>query len=89
MALTNTEKKRIIKKHRLSTTDTGSSEVQIALLTNDINKLKDHFSRNHKDNHSRRGLLNKVNMRRKILAYLKNKDFQRYSNIIKQLGLRH
>lgn len=88
MSLTVKEKEQIISEFRLSDSDTGSCEVQIALLTANIKKLTDHFKQHKKDNHSRRGLIRMVNLRRKLLSYLKNKDLERYRNIIKRLGLR-
>ena len=68
--------------------DTGSPEVQVALLTANINKLQEHFSTFKKDHHSRRGLIRMVNQRRKLLDYLKSKDVDRYNDLIKNLGLR-
>ena len=68
--------------------DTGSPEVQVALLTNNINNLQGHFKEHHKDHHSRRGLIRMVNQRRKLLDYLKNKDAKRYLDLIKKLELR-
>ena len=68
--------------------DTGSPEVQVALLTANINKLQGHFKENKKDHHSRRGLIRMVNQRRKLLDYLKSKDLSRYSALISSLGLR-
>ncbi|SFC33961.1 small subunit ribosomal protein S15 [Marinospirillum celere] len=86
--LTAEEKAAIVKDFARGEGDTGSPEVQVALLTNDINKLQDHFKDNKKDHHSRRGLIRKVNQRRKLLDYLKGKDTSRYSDLIKRLGLR-
>lgn len=88
MSLTAEEKVAIINEYKLSDSDSGSCEVQIALLTANIKKLTGHFKEHHKDNHSRRGLIRMVNLRRKLLSYLKNKDIQRYREIIKRLGLR-
>nr|WP_105264963.1 30S ribosomal protein S15 [Pseudoalteromonas sp. T1lg76] len=68
--------------------DTGSPEVQVALLTADINKLQGHFASHKQDNHSRRGLLRKVSQRRNLLNYLKGKSIERYTALIKELGLR-
>ena len=79
---------RIQTKFGLPDTDTGSSEVQIAILTNRIEYLTEHFKDHHKDNHSRRGLLMMVNKRRTLLAYLKKKDVERYNALIQKLGLR-
>ena len=88
MALSAAEKAKIVNEFGGSEANTGSSEVQIALLTANINKLQSHFSDNQKDHHSRRGLIRMVNQRRKLLAYLKNKDLTSYGEIIKKLGLR-
>jgi len=88
MALSVTEKAAILAEYRQSATDTGSPEVQVALLTHNINKLQEHFKINKKDHHSRRGLIRMVNQRRKLLDYLKGKDSERYSSLIGRLGLR-
>ena len=82
------EKKQVIKEFGKKDTDTGSTEVQIALLTKRINELSDHFKVNKKDHHSRRGLLGMVNNRRKLLKYLKGKNEAEYLSLIKKLGLR-
>ncbi|PPD05352.1 MAG: 30S ribosomal protein S15 [Methylobacter sp.] len=82
------QKKAIVEQYRLSENDTGSPEVQIALLTAHIVHLTPHFSLHKKDNHSRRGLLRMVNQRRKLLDYLKSKDSNRYRSLIERLGLR-
>ncbi len=88
MALTKESKTGIIEKFQLGEGDTGSSEVQIALLTKRLNYLTDHFKTHSKDHHSRRGLIRIVNRRRKLLDHLKREDVQRYQNIIKELGIR-
>lgn len=88
MPFTATQKKQAIEQYRLSDTDTGSPEVQIALLTTHIAHLAPHFAKHKKDNHSRRGLLKMVNQRRKLLTYLKNTDIDRYRTLIDRLGLR-
>ena len=88
MTLKAEEKAKIISEFGSSTTDTGSSEVQIALLTSNINKLQSHFGEHKKDHHSRRGLIRMVNQRRKLLDYLKGNDADRYADLIKRLGLR-
>ena len=88
MALTKEGKTGIIEKFQLGEGDTGSSEVQIALLTKRLNYLTDHFKTHSKDHHSRRGLIRIVNRRRKLLDHLKREDVQRYQNIIKELGIR-
>lgn len=85
MALTKQEKEAIITENGGAT---GSTEVQVALLTANINKLQGHFADHKKDNHSRRGLIRMVNQRRKLLDYLKGKDLNRYAALIKKLGLR-
>ena len=82
------QKKEVIKEFGKKDTDTGSTEVQIALLTKRINELSDHFKVNKKDHHSRRGLLGMVNNRRKLLKYLKGKNETEYLALIKKLGLR-
>ena len=78
----------IVKDYQLSNDDTGSPEVQVALLTSRITDLSDHFKEHTKDHHSRQGLLRMVNQRRKLLDYLKNKDIARYRELIDKLGLR-
>lgn len=88
MALSLEEKTRIINEYKINDTDVGSSQVQIALLTFDINQLQEHFANNPKDLHSRRGLIRKVNLRRKLLKYLKSRDENEYRTLIKKLGLR-
>ncbi len=82
------EKNEIIQKHATHPTDTGSPEVQIALLTERINGLSEHFKSHGKDHHSRRGLLKMVGRRRRMLDYLKGTDDGRYQNLIQTLGLR-
>jgi small subunit ribosomal protein S15 len=88
MSLTIEEKTKVIKQFGKSEQDTGSAEVQIALLTEDIKKLTEHFKTHQKDHHSRHGLIRKVNLRRGLLGYLKNKDIERYRKIISELKLR-
>ena len=88
MALSVEEKAKIVAEHQQAAGDTGSPEVQVALLTFNINKLQGHFKANDKDHHSRRGLIRMVNQRRKLLDYLKGKDTTRYSTLIGRLGLR-
>ena len=88
MALSTENKKEIVSNFGRTETDTGSPEVQVALLTANINALQDHFKDNAKDHHSRTGLIRMVNQRRKLLDYLKRKDVARYSDLIKRLGLR-
>ena len=81
-------KQEIIETYGRTAKDTGSPEVQIALLTERINDLQDHFKTHQKDHHSRRGLLKMVGQRRNMLAYLKNTDIERYRTLIEKLGLR-
>ena len=88
MALSAKTKSEIVSVFQVKEGDTGSPEVQVALLTNNINNLQGHFKEHHKDHHSRRGLIRMVNQRRKLLDYLKNKDAKRYSDLIKRLELR-
>ncbi|BCD97425.1 30S ribosomal protein S15 [Marinagarivorans cellulosilyticus] len=88
MALSPQEKAAIVKDNQQAEGDTGSPEVQVALLTANINKLQGHFAGNKQDHHSRRGLIRMVNQRRKLLDYLKSKDSSRYSALIQKLGLR-
>jgi len=86
--ITVEQRQDIIKEYQTSENDTGSPEVQVALLTARINNLSTHFKTHNKDIHSRRGLLKLINQRRKLLAYTKRKDADRYQNLIKRLGLR-
>lgn len=88
MALTTEMKESILKKFQRSAMDTGSSEVQVALLTARINDLSTHFAAHKKDFHGRRGLLTLVNQRRKLLNYLKRKDIKAYETLIKELDIR-
>ncbi len=87
MALDTTSKQDIIKKFAVGKGDTGSPEVQVALLTEKITKLTEHLKSHKKDTHSRRGLLSMVNKRRRLLFYLQKKDHKRYQDIVKKLGL--
>lgn len=86
--LTTAQKADVIKNYQRSDGDTGSPEVQVALLTARINDLTPHFKEHVKDHHSRRGLLRLVSQRRKLLDYLKSKDIERYRTLITRLGLR-
>ena len=86
--ITAAKKAEIIKEFHLSEGDTGSPEVQIAILTYRINDLNEHLKEHAKDHHSRRGLLKMVGQRRNLLAYLKDKDLERYRSLIARLGLR-
>ncbi len=88
MSLNATEKAAIVAEYAQSEGDTGSPEVQVALLTHNINKLQGHFKDHKKDHHSRRGLLRMVSQRRKLLDYLKGKNVVGYQDLIKRLGLR-
>ena len=88
MAITKDRKTQIIDQFRRESSDTGSPEVQIALLTARINGLTDHFKTNVKDHHSRRGLLRMVSRRRKLLDYLKSRNSDSYRTLIEKLGLR-
>ncbi len=88
MTLTKEEKKGIIEKYKINDDDTGSSEVQVALLTEKINKLNEHLKKNKKDHHSRRGLVVMVGKRKKLLGYLQENEMDRYKKLIKKLGLR-
>ena len=86
--LTVEEKTKIIEKYKLHGADTGSPEVQIALLTEEIERLLSHLKKHAKDVHSRRGLLKMVSKRKKLLNYLKDEDAKRYSSVIKKIGLK-
>lgn len=88
MSLSAALKASVVREYGSSEGDTGSPEVQIALLTKDINQLTGHFKSHAKDHHSRRGLIRKVNLRRKLLDYLKEKDYERYRSVVSRLGLR-
>ena len=88
MSITAERKQEVIKEHARAKEDTGSPEVQVAILTERIQNLTQHFKTHAKDNHSRRGLLMLVNQRRSLLDYLRKKDAQRYTDIIAKLGLR-
>ncbi len=88
MPVTKEEKQQIIEDHRVHEHDTGSPEIQIALLTERINQLTEHFKVHKKDHHSRRGLLKMVGKRRRLLEYLKSKSIERYQRLIRELGLR-
>jgi small subunit ribosomal protein S15 len=88
MALSKDQKEQVIERFRKHDADSGSPEVQIALLTERINTLSDHFKSHAKDHHSRRGLLKMVGQRKRLLAYLKKKDLEGYRALIKELGIR-
>ena len=89
MTITKEEKAKLISKFGRDESDTGSTEVQIALLTERINELTDHLRTHAKDHHSRRGLLMMVGKRRRLLQYLESKDLDRYRALVSELGLRH
>jgi small subunit ribosomal protein S15 len=88
MPITNEQKLELIRKYGKNDKDSGTAEVQIAILTKRINDLTDHFSTHSKDHHSRRGLMMMVGKRRRLLDYLASKDIERYRNIIKELNIR-
>ena len=88
MALVKDDKSQVIADYRRAEDDTGSPEVQIAVLTKRISDLTEHLKNNHKDHHSRRGLLKMVGQRRALLDYLKRKDLERYKKLIERVGLR-
>ncbi len=88
MALKTKEKAKIIEKFRAHEKDTGSSNVQVAILTKEIERLTEHLKKNPKDNHSRRGLLGMVSQRKRLLDYLKTTNVRKYNNMIKKLGLK-
>ncbi len=88
MALTKDDKSNLLQDYKRHETDTGSPEVQVAILTRRISYLTEHFKVHKKDHHSRRGLLKLVGQRRRLLDYLKNKDWEAYKNLIEKLGIR-
>lgn len=88
MPLAKEQKEGLIQEYKVHGSDTGSPEVQIALLTHRINSLTDHFQAHRKDHHSRRGLIGLVSRRRKLLSYLKRMDAERYQSVVNKLGLR-
>ncbi|TDQ61892.1 small subunit ribosomal protein S15 [Maritalea mobilis] len=88
MSITPERKEELIKEYATKAGDTGSPEVQVAILSERISNLTEHFKDHKKDNHSRRGLLKMVSLRRRLLDYVKNKDVARYQSLIERLGLR-
>ena len=88
MSISAVRKQELIKEYATKSGDTGSPEVQVAILTHRITNLTDHFKAHKKDNHSRRGLLKMVSQRRRLLDYLKSKDDKRYQTLIERLGIR-
>ena len=88
MSITTERKAALVQEYAKGEADTGSPEVQVAILSERIRNLTEHFKSHHKDNHSRRGLLKMVSQRRSLLDYLKSRDVERYNTLIKRLGLR-
>jgi small subunit ribosomal protein S15 len=88
MGISQTNRQAVVEQFRVHPTDTGSSEVQVALLSQRIDYLTDHFKIHVKDHHSRRGLLKLVGQRRRLLDYLKKRDFEKYQSLIQRLGIR-
>ena len=88
MSLSATDTQRVIEEYKRGANDTGSPEVQVALLSTRIEQLTEHFKQHKQDHHSRRGLLKMVNQRRRLLNYLKGKDVERYKTLIERLGIR-
>lgn len=88
MALTQQRKQEIMSEYQVHETDTGSSDLQVAMLTDRINKLTEHLKKNKHDHASRRGLLKMIGRRRRLLSYINNKDSERYQALIKRLGIR-
>jgi small subunit ribosomal protein S15 len=88
MTLTQEKKQKIMAEYQIHETDTGSADLQIAMLTTRINELTQHLKGNKKDHSSRRGLLKMIGRRKRLLGYIYNKDFERYQNLVKKLGIR-
>ncbi len=88
MALTQAKKQELIGEYQVHETDTGSADLQIAMLTERINQLTEHLRSNKKDHSSRRGLLKMIGRRKRLLVYIQNKDFERYQKLIARLGIR-
>ena len=88
MSLDTEEKQKLINSHQVHPTDTGSVEIQIAMLSERITKLSDHLQKNNHDFASRQGLLKMIGKRKRMLSYIKNKDLQKYSDLIKKIGIR-
>tara|TARA_Y100000589_G_scaffold4614_1_gene4066 strand:- start:15 stop:284 length:270 start_codon:yes stop_codon:yes gene_type:complete len=88
MSLDTTEKQKLIDTHQIHPTDTGSVELQVAMLSERITKLSDHLQKNNQDYASRQGLLKMIGKRKRMLSYIKNKDINKYSNLIKKIGIR-
>ena len=88
MSLNTAEKQQVIESHQVHPTDTGSAEIQIAMLSKRITKLSDHLQNNIHDFASRQGLLKMIGKRKRLLSYIKNKDLQKYNNLVKKIGIR-
>ena len=88
MSLETAEKQKLIESHQIHPTDTGSVEIQVAMLSERITKLSDHLQKNNQDYSSRQGLLKMIGKRKRLLSYIKNKDVNKYSNLIKKIGIR-
>ena len=88
MSLDTEEKQKLIDSHQLHPTDTGSIEIQVAMLSERITKLSDHLQKNNQDYASRQGLLKMIGKRKRMLSYIKNKDVNKYANLIKKIGIR-
>jgi small subunit ribosomal protein S15 len=88
MALTQQRKQELMAEYQVHGTDTGSADLQVALLTENINQLTEHLKANKKDHSSRRGLLKMIGRRKRLLAYIQNKDYERYQKLIARLGIR-
>ena len=88
MPLDTGEKQKLINSHQIHPTDTGSVELQVAMLSERITKLSDHLQKNNQDYASRQGLLKMIGKRKRLLSYIKNKDVNKYSNLIKKIGIR-
>ena len=88
MSLNTAEKQQVIESHQVHPTDTGSAEIQVAMLSKRITKLSDHLQNNIHDFASRQGLLKMIGKRKRLLSYIKNKDLQKYNNLVKKIGIR-
>ena len=88
MSLDTVEKQKVINSHQIHPTDTGSVEIQVAMLSERITKLSDHLQKNNQDYASRQGLLKMIGKRKRLLTYIKNKDVNKYADLIKKLGIR-
>ncbi len=88
MTLDTAEKQKLIDSHQIHPTDTGSVELQVAMLSERISKLSDHLQKNNQDYASRQGLLKMIGKRKRMLSYIKNKDVNKYANLIKKIGIR-